>query len=235
MEPALAGSQDASIAGRVRSCRIDAATSAAPRELKPPVFQELPPILDGVHGHVSQCPEVARIFANTQHMRHGTAMRLGDRTTIVPGSFEETAAGYKKRTRMIAAIRTAALPDSDPAISPDLDAGARDRRATPAGPAAAFAERAGSIVPAVFSLSAAGGTSPAAASIDGVNSPAAETGAASVQVLGPANSPAAGSDRLKTDVGNFLKTMRCARGGGDPPAAASFCGGLRAEETAAIS
>ncbi len=232
MEPALAGSQDASIAGRVRSCRIDAA--AEPRELKPPVFQELPPILDGVHGHVSQCPEVARIFANTQHMRHGTAMRLGDRTTIVPGSFEEIAAGHKKRARMIAAIRTAAPPDSDPAISLDLHAGARDRRATPAGPAAAFAERAGSIVPAV-SLSAAGGTSPAAASIDGVNSPAAETGAASVQVLGSANSPAAGSDRLKTDVGNFLKTMRCARGGGDPPAAASFCGGLRAEEAAAIS
>lgn len=232
MEPALAGSQDASIAGRVRSCRIG--TAAALRELKPPVFQELPPPLGGLRRHVSQCPEMTRIFANAQHRRHGTAMRLRDRTTIVSDSFGETAAGHKKRARMIAAIRTAALPDSDPATSPNPDAGARDQRATPAEPAAAFAERAGRIVPAV-SLSTAGGTSPAAANIDGISSPAAETGAASVQVLGPANSPAAGSDRLKTGVGNFLKTMRCARGGGDPPTAASFCGGLRAEETAAIS
>ncbi|GIK81958.1 MAG: globin-coupled sensor protein [Pseudorhodoplanes sp.] len=90
MEPASPGSQDTSIASRVQFCRIDGATSATLRELKPLVLRELPGILDNFYGHIAQCPDVAKFFGSEQHMRHAREMQLRHWSTIVSGTFDNT-------------------------------------------------------------------------------------------------------------------------------------------------
>src|SRR5262252_1058347 len=82
-------SPDNSMTARLAFVRIDEATRAALRELRPLVMKELPAVLDGFYTHIAKFPEAARLFANEAHMGQARQAQLRHWATILQGTFDE--------------------------------------------------------------------------------------------------------------------------------------------------
>jgi methyl-accepting chemotaxis protein len=83
-------SPDNSITARLAFVRIDEATRAALRELRPLIMNELPAVLDGFYAHIAKFPDAARLFDDEAHMGEARQAQLRHWETILQGTFDDT-------------------------------------------------------------------------------------------------------------------------------------------------
>jgi ABC-type transporter Mla subunit MlaD len=74
---------------RLAFVRIDGATRALLREMRPMIAAVLPGVLDEFYAHISKFPETARLFADPAHMRHAKEMQIRHWETISSAEFDE--------------------------------------------------------------------------------------------------------------------------------------------------
>jgi methyl-accepting chemotaxis protein len=74
---------------RVSFVQIDDEARTLLRELRPTIARVLPAILDEFYAHISNYPEVARLFADKAHMQHARDMQIKHWDAIAAAHFDE--------------------------------------------------------------------------------------------------------------------------------------------------
>lgn len=83
------GTMNESQSVRVSFVQIDDETRTLLRELRPTIARVLPAILDEFYNHISNYPEVARLFADKAHMRRARDMQIEHWDAIAAAHFDE--------------------------------------------------------------------------------------------------------------------------------------------------
>jgi methyl-accepting chemotaxis protein len=81
---------DNTIRARLAFMRLDDAKRATLRELRPIIGKVLPGVLDEFYAHITKYAEVARLFHNTQVIRHAKEMQLKHWDVILAADFDDT-------------------------------------------------------------------------------------------------------------------------------------------------